>query len=71
VFLHNTNNPTSGILNLETSPVVAAKLYDLSGKLLYSFAANSTILDAYGYAGMFILEVETKEGIGRKRILIQ
>jgi hypothetical protein len=69
---HVYPNPSSGTVHIVTSsPIKQANIYDLSGRLLQNWGVNTTSLETYGLKGMYILEVETTEGIRRQRLLMQ
>ena len=65
-------NPSKGkfeIKGLNQSSEV--RIFDINGKLVSEYNSNLKSIETHGLKGMYIVEVKTKGGIGRKRILIQ
>ncbi|HET6243577.1 MAG: T9SS type A sorting domain-containing protein [Bacteroidetes bacterium] len=64
-------NPNSTYLNIETENetiISRIKVFDLNGSLLFT-TENSSILTSSLNNGMYILEVETNQGIVRRKII--
>lgn len=67
-------NPTNGILQfgMGAEKLVSIELMDMKGKLLQSFGVNKAVLDVSDFStGLYLLRVETENGVVLKKVLKQ
>lgn len=67
IFISVYPNPTSNWINIE-GVVISVQVFDLSGKLVLSEKTNSFSVENLTQ-GMYLLQVETKEGISRGQFI--
>jgi hypothetical protein len=65
-------NPSTGVVFFDApQPIDAVRIYSLDGRLLYSYESIVNNRITISQTGMFVIEVLTRDGIVRQKIVIE